>query len=189
MTGFTGDIDQVPSAVSAIKIDGKRSYRRVREGEQVALAARRVHVARYDLLGVRQVGDLLDLDVAVECSSGTYVRALARDLGTALGTGGHLTALRRNRVGPFTLDQASTLDELAVADDPVTLPLAAAVRAAMPVRTVDDAEASALSYGKPLTASGIDGVHGALTADGTAVALLRDEGAEARPVIVFAAAG
>ena len=138
---------------------------------------------------VRRDGDLLDVDVDVECSSGTYVRALARDLGAALGVGGHLTALRRTRVGPFDLDQARTLDELAALDDPVTLPLAAAVRAAMPVRTVDDDEARALSYGKPLAASGIDGVHGALTADGTAVALLRDEGAEARPVLVFAAAG
>ena len=189
MTRYTGDIDQVPSAVSAIKVDGQRAYRRVRDGEQVTLAARPVRVARFDLLAARRDGDLLDVDVVVECSSGTYVRALARDLGAALGTGGHLTALRRTRVGPFDLDQARTLDELAALDDPVTLPLADAVRAAMPVRTVDDDEVRALSYGKALAASGIDVVHGALGVDGTAVALLRDDGDEARPVIVFAPAG
>lgn len=189
MTRFTGDIEQVPSAVSAIKVAGKRSYQRVREGEQVTLAARSVRVGRFELLTTRRVGELLDLDVAVECSSGTYVRALARDLGAALGTGGHLTALRRTRVGPFGLDDARTLDDLGTLTDPVTVPLAAAIRMAMPVRTVGPDEARALSFGKPLTASGLDGVHGALTADGTAVALLRDHGAEARPVIVFAAAG
>lgn len=189
MRSFVGDIEQMPSAVSAIKVDGKRSYQRVRAGEQVTLAARPVHVAHFELLGVRRTGDLLDIDVAVECSSGTYVRALARDLGAVLGTGGHLTALRRTRVGGFTLDRARTLDQLATLVDPVTLPLPAAVRAAMPVRTVDEAEARALSYGRAIRASGIAGVHGALTADGTAVALLRDDGAEARAVIVFAAAG
>ncbi len=117
------------------------------------------------------------------------MRALARDLGAALGTGAHLTTLRRTRVGPFSLDRACTLEALAEIDDPVTLPLADAVRAAMPVRSVDADEARALSYGKALGASGLDGVHGALAPDGTVVALLRDEGAEARPVIVFAAAG
>jgi tRNA pseudouridine55 synthase len=138
---------------------------------------------------MRRAGDLLDVDVEVECSSGTYVRALARDLGAALGTGGHLTALRRTRVGPFDLDRARTLDELAALADPVALPLAAAVRTALPVRELDDAEARALSYGKPVAAAGIDGVYGALAGDGTAVALLRDDGPQARPVIVFTAAG
>jgi tRNA pseudouridine55 synthase len=189
MARFTGDIEQVPSAVSAIKVDGQRAYRRVRDGEQVAIPARPVRVSRFDLLAVRRDGELVDLDVVVECSSGTYVRALARDLGAELGTGGHLTALRRTRVGPFDLDQARTLDDLAALDDPVTLPLADAVRTAMPVRTVDDDEARALSYGKALSASGFDVVHGALTADGAAIALLRDEGDEARPVVVFAPAG
>lgn len=189
MLPLTGDIAQVPSAVSAIKVDGRRAYDRVRAGDEVDLAARPVTVSRFEALAFRRVGDLLDVDVTVECSSGTYVRALARDLGRALGVGGHLTALRRTRVGPFDLARARTLDELATLPDPVTLPLADAIRAAMPVRTVDDAEARALSYGKALPASGLDGVHGAVTADGTAVALLRDAGREARPVIVFAAAG
>jgi tRNA pseudouridine55 synthase len=189
MAPLRGAIEQVPSAVSAIKIDGQRSYKRVRGGETVDLPARPVTVARFAAVAMRRAGDLLDVDVEVECSSGTYVRALARDLGAALGTGGHLTALRRTRVGPFDLDRARTLDELAALADPVALPLAAAVRTALPVRELDDAEARALSYGKPVAAAGIDGVYGALAGDGTAVALLRDDGPQARPVIVFTAAG
>lgn len=186
---LTGAIMQVPSSVSAIKVDGQRSYARVRDGEQVELAARPVTVSRLDALAFRRDGDLLDVDVDVECSSGTYVRALARDLGAALGTGGHLTALRRTRVGPFTEADARTLDDLAGLPDPITLPLPDAIRAAMPVRQLDDAEARELSFGRALPAAGIDGVHGALAADGTAVALLREDGARARPVLVFAAAG
>src|SRR5207249_27349 len=110
--------------------------------------------------------DLFDVVVEVDCSSGTYVRALARDLGASLGVGGHLTALRRTRVGPFTLDQALRMDDLAARDDPVTLPLADAVRAAMPVRMIDEHEARALSYGRALAAKGIAGTHGAVTPDG-----------------------
>ena len=189
MTAFTGDIEQVPSAVSAIKIEGERAYKRVREGEAVELAARPVHVARFDALAIRREGDLFDVDVVVDCSSGTYVRALARDLGAALGVGGHLTALRRTHVGPFDLAAARTLDELAALDDPVALPLARAVRAAMPVRDLDEDEARALSYGKPIAACGLPGVYGALGPDGTAVALLREQDQRARPVIVFTPAG
>ena len=129
MVPLTGAIEQVPSSVSAIKVDGQRSYKRVRDGEAVELAARPVVVSHFEAIAFRRADELLDLDVAVECSSGTYVRALARDLGAALGVGGHLTALRRTRVGPFTLDMARTLDDLATLDDPVTLPLADAVRA------------------------------------------------------------
>lgn len=187
---LTGDINQVPSAVSAIKVDGRRAYHRVRAGEVVELAARPVTVRRFEVLTVRRPDPaLLDVDVEVECSSGTYVRALARDLGAALGVGGHLTALRRTRVGPFTLADARTLDELGALDDPVTLPLPDAIRATMPVRAVDTAEATELSYGRALAARGIDGVHGALGPDGTVVALLREQDGRARPVLVFAAAG
>jgi tRNA pseudouridine55 synthase len=188
MRTLTGDIAQVPSAVSAIKVDGQRSYARVRSGEAVELAARPVTVARFDALAFRRDGDLLDVDVAVACSSGTYVRALARDLGAALGVGGHLTALRRMRVGPFGIDRARTLDDLA-AGDPIALPLPDAVRAAMPVRTLDDAEARALSFGRALASQGIAGTYGALGPDGSVVALLREDGEQARPVLVFAAAG
>ena len=185
MATFVGDIDQVPSSVSAIKVEGRRSYDRVRSGEVVALAARPVTVARFEALAIRPVGDLLDVEVAVSCSSGTYVRALARDLGAALGVGGHLTALRRTRVGPFTLAQARSLDELATLDDPVRLPLADAVRASMPVRIVAADEARALSYGQPLAPRNEPRVHGAFTAEGTLVALLREQDGAARPVLVF----
>lgn len=111
-----GDLVQVPSSVSALKIDGVRAHARVRAGEEVTLAGRHVHVSQFDLLARRDLtspsgAELVDLDVAVRCSSGTYIRALARDLGTSLGTGGHLTALRRSRVGPYALDRAQTLDE------------------------------------------------------------------------------
>jgi tRNA pseudouridine55 synthase len=190
MAPLTGDVLQVPSSVSAIKVDGQRAYKRVRDGEVVQLAARAVTVARFDAIGFRRSGaDLLDVDVEVECSSGTYVRALARDLGTALGVGGHLTALRRTRVGPFTLAQAQTLDALAELDDPVTMPLAEAVGAAMPVRRLDDDEARALSFGKSLDARAITGTHGAIAPDGTVVALLVEDGERSRPVLVFAPAG
>ena len=112
MARLTGAIQQVPSSVSAIKIDGQRSYARVRSGEDVQLAARPVTVSRFAVLDVRPAGACLDVDVEVEVSSGTYVRALARDLGTALGVGGHLTALRRTRVGRFGIGDAVPLETL-----------------------------------------------------------------------------
>jgi tRNA pseudouridine55 synthase len=186
---LTGDIEQVPSTVSAIKVDGQRAYKRVREGEAVELPARPVTVSRFAATRFdRSSPDLLDVDVEVECTSGTYVRALARDLGAAVGVGGHLTALRRTRVGPFGLDLARTLDELATRDDPVTVPLPEAVRMAMPVREIDADEARELSFGRALAVRGIAGVHAAITPDGVVAALLREDDGRARPVLVFAAA-
>ena len=183
---LTGDIDQVPSAVSAVKIGGVRSYARVRAGEEVALAARRVQVRRFAVLARR--GD--DLDVQVEVSSGTYVRALARDLGERLGCGGHLTALRRTRVGPFALDRARPLDDLAAhgALDAAVVGLDGAVAAAFPVRPLAADEAAALAHGRPLAPTGSAGVTGAFAPDGRCVALVEDRGAAARPVVVFAPA-
>src|SRR4051794_18802762 len=141
MTALTGDIEQVPSAVSAVKVDGVRAYARARAGEDVELAARAVHVARFELRERR--GD--ELDVGVTCSTGTYVRALARDLGQALGVGAHLTALRRTRVGRFGLDEARTLDE--IAESFTVLPLADAVAASFPRWEVDGDIARRLSLG------------------------------------------
>ena len=112
VAGLTGAIQQVPSSVSAIKIDGQRSYARVRSGEDVKLAARPVTVSRFAVLDVRPAGTCLDVDIEVEVSSGTYVRALARDLGSALGVGGHLTALRRTRVGRYAIADAVPLEGL-----------------------------------------------------------------------------
>jgi tRNA pseudouridine55 synthase len=186
---LTGAIEQVPSSVSAIKVDGQRSYQRVRDGEVVELAARPVTVSRFEAIAFRPAGEVFDIDVLVECSSGTYVRALARDLGAALGVGGHLTALRRTRVGAFTIGQARTLDQLAELGDPVTLPLDQAVRTALPTRVVDDDEARSLSYGKALAPCGIIGTYGAFAADGTVIALLCEDVTSARPVLVFAPAG
>ena len=113
IAGLRGDIAQIPSAVSAIKVDGQRAYRLVREGHAVELAARPVRIDRFEMLAVRRHDELVDVDVDVDCSSGTYIRALARDVGATLAVGGHLTALRRTRVGRFGLDQARPLDELA----------------------------------------------------------------------------
>ena len=112
---LTGDIEQVPSSVSAIKVDGKRAYALVREGQTVELKARAVTISAFELLETRREGTFLDLDVRVECTSGTYIRALARDLGGALEVGGHLTALRRTRIGPFSVRDAAELDDLAPA--------------------------------------------------------------------------
>ena len=129
-----GVIDQVPSAVSAIKVDGKRSYARVRAGEDVVLEPRRVEITRFDVLEIRR--DLeaghLDLDVVVDCSSGTYIRALARDLGADLGVNGHLTALRRTRVGPFALSQAVTIPEDLDTPAPPLISLAEATAGLLP---------------------------------------------------------
>ena len=182
LRALTGAISQVPSAVSAVKVDGVRSYARVRAGEQVELAARPVVVSRLELLARR--GD--DLDVAVECTSGTYVRALARDLGAALGVGAHLTALRRTRVGPFDLAQARTLDQHA--EQLALVPLDAAVAASFPRRELDADEAVALSYGKRLAPTGVPGTLGAFAPDGRCIALLEDRDDAARPVVVFAPA-
>ncbi|MDR1799554.1 MAG: tRNA pseudouridine(55) synthase TruB, partial [Bifidobacteriaceae bacterium] len=142
MTGLTGPIQQVPSAVSAIKVNGQRAYARVRAGQAVELPPSAVEVSRFDLVAARPVGEFLDLDVEVECSSGTYIRALARDLGATLGVGGHLTALRRRRVGPYDEDQARDIGGLSEAD---VLPLAQAAAARFPVRWLTALEAVALS--------------------------------------------
>jgi tRNA pseudouridine55 synthase len=186
LAALTGEIDQVPSAVSAIKIDGKRAYKRVREGEQVELAARRVTVSRLDVLAIRRDGEAVDVDVDLECSSGTYVRAIARDLGAALGVGGHLTALRRTTVGGFTLAEASTLDELEkVAPDVVNLPLAGAARRFFATREADPVEAKTLSHGGPLSTVGIDGPYAVFAPDGGLLAVVSERDGKARPEVVF----
>ncbi|MBE1874110.1 tRNA pseudouridine(55) synthase TruB [Myceligenerans pegani] len=193
---LTGDIMQVPTTVSAIKIDGERAYARARAGEDVALAPRPVTVSRFDVLDARAgTADgvpVLDLDVRVTVSSGTYVRALARDLGAALGTGGHLTALRRTRVGGYGLDVARTLDAMEAQADRdgtlATLPLAVAARGILPVRDVDEAEARALGFGQWIAPSGRTGVLAAIDPSGDLVALVEDtrrKGEDlARPVLV-----
>jgi tRNA pseudouridine55 synthase len=185
VTALTGEIEQVPPAVSAVKVGGRRAYARVRAGEEVTLPSRQVAVSRFDVLEIRRATPVLDLDVAVECSSGTYIRALARDLGVGLGVGGHLTALRRTRVGPFDGAEALTLEELAERADPVMLPLAEAIQRAMPVRHLTADEARQLGFGRAVPAAGVEGTYGALGPDGSAVALLAESVGIAKPVVVF----
>ena len=187
----TGEIDQVPSAVSAIKINGERAYKRVRDGETVDLPARRVTVSRLDVLGIRRPGDpdVIDVDIDVTCSSGTYIRAIARDLGAALGVGGHLTALRRTAVGGLTLAEAATLDQLEErAPDVVGLPMADAARRAFPQRTATPDEARILSHGGPLTPAGIEGPYAVFDPTGTLLAIVSDRDGRARAEIVLAPA-
>ncbi|MQA01413.1 MAG: tRNA pseudouridine(55) synthase TruB [Streptosporangiales bacterium] len=182
---LTGTISQVPSAVSAVKVDGKRAYQRVRSGEQVELEARQVTVSRFDVSAVRRDDPAyLDVDAVVECSTGTYVRALARDLGAALGVGGHLTALRRTRVGPFTLDVARTLEQLA--EEFTALPLGDAAALAFPRRQVDAAMARSLAHGGRLPATGTEGPVAVYGPDGSFLALVEDQAGRAKPVAVFA---
>jgi tRNA pseudouridine55 synthase len=188
IAGLRGDIEQVPSAVSAIKVEGRRAYRLIREGHAVELAARPVRIDRFEVLAVRHdvdAGvDVVDVQVEVDCSSGTYIRALARDLGAALGVGGHLTALRRTRVGRFGLDQARSLDDLAEAPR-LTMALDEACLLMFPRRDLSDEEAAAASNGRSLSPAGIDGVYAASDADGRVIALLRDEGSRTRSVVVI----
>jgi tRNA pseudouridine55 synthase len=179
-----GDISQRPSAVSAIKIGGKRAYQLAREGQQVELAARAVRIERFDVLTIRRDGPFVDVDVEVDCSSGTYIRALARDLGEALRVGGHLTALRRTRVGGFGLDHARTLDYLAEAPA-LSYSLDEACLLSFPRRDITDEQAIDAAHGRPLPAAGIDGVWAAVDPDGRVLALLEDRGARTKSVVVI----
>jgi tRNA pseudouridine55 synthase len=184
ITALRGDISQVPSAVSAVKVGGKRAYQLVREGQTVELAARAVHVSRFEVLDVRRTTDLVDVDVEVDCSSGTYIRALARDVGAALGVGGHLTALRRTRVGMFGLDEARTLD--ALADEPaLSYSLDEACLLTFPRRDLTADEADSARHGRALDPAGIDGVYAAVAPDEKVISLLRDQGDRARSVVVI----
>ncbi|HOC13801.1 MAG TPA: tRNA pseudouridine(55) synthase TruB [Propionicimonas sp.] len=211
LPAFTGVISQVPSAVSAIKVDGKRAYARVRAGEDVQLAAREVTVSRFEVLAVRRATSaertvsrhdgeepsisvvdsgypvaVLDVDVVVDCSSGTYIRALARDLGERLGVGGHLTALRRTRIG--AAEQADIrLDAAGLAGDarPEAIGMVQLARDFFPVAEVTAEQASDIGFGRSLRL--------AVPADPTAMvygdqllALYRPDGEVARPVAVLA---
>lgn len=188
---FVGEIDQVPSAVSAVKVDGVRSYRRVRAGERVDLPSRRVTISRLQVARVRAVdgGQLCDVDVAVDCSSGTYVRAIARDLGLALDVGGHLRALRRTRVGAFTFAEAVTLEQLAQRDEPVVVPLSVAAQRLFPRRDADAAEAKVIAHGGSLPGLGRPGPHAVFGPDGEVIAIVADRDGRARPDVVFSPAG
>ncbi len=198
LPSLTGVISQVPSSVSAIKVAGKRAYALVRAGEEVELKARQVTVTRFEVTGARSgtapgpdgaVAEVpvLDVDVVVDCSTGTYIRALARDLGAALGSGGHLTALRRTRVGAFDLSLVA-LDAAGLAADgrPRLLPLAEVARRAFPVLEVDAAQATDIGYGRSLELE-LPADPTALLHEGNLLALYQPAGpGRARPVAVLA---
>jgi tRNA pseudouridine55 synthase len=191
ITALTGEILQVPSSVSAIKVNGQRAYKLTRAGEAPELAARPVTVYEFRVTATRADGDFLDVDATVRCSSGTYVRALARDLGTALGTGGHLTALRRTAVGPYDIAHAHTLKELedqSQDDDPERVtPLAEAAAVAFPRvdLTADDARRLAQGARLPFPAAGDGSPIAVFDPDGTLVALVTVDGGWLRSLAVF----
>lgn len=196
---LSGAIMQVPSKVSAIKIDGKRSYARVRGGEEVEIPARPVTVSSFVLHSVHEAEaddgtPVTDLLVSVECSSGTYIRALARDLGAGLGVGGHLTALRRTRVGPYKLDKARTLEQLqAAVDEPEgtglpIMPIGEAAAAAFQRWDVTEQQAKLLGNGAriPMPLFETDGPIAAFSPQGRFLALLENQGGKAKSLAVFA---
>ena len=183
VAALTGEIMQVPSKVSAIKIDGKRAHELVREGKEVEIPPRPVTIFSFDVSAIRREGSFVDIDARVHCSSGTYIRSLARDMGEALGVGGHLTALRREASGPFTLEHARTLDEL---EDhaALSLTLDEALTTAWPVLEVTADEYAALAMGKWLEPRGLAGVHAAVGPDGRAVALVKEKGKRLSTIFV-----
>jgi tRNA pseudouridine55 synthase len=189
VTALTGDLMQVPAQVSAIKIDGQRAYRRVRAGEDVEIPARPVTVRSFTVRDTRETTAddgtaLLDLDVTVVCSSGTYIRSLARDLGAGLGTGGHLTALRRTRVGPYGLDTARGLDELR--ERLTVLPLGEAAAAAFPRWDVDERQATLLGNGVRITTPSLPaGPVAVFGPEERFVALIEAAGDRSRSLAVF----
>ncbi|MGB5795248.1 MAG: tRNA pseudouridine(55) synthase TruB [Mycolicibacter algericus] len=184
VSNLRGDILQVPSAVSAIKVAGKRSYQLAREGQAVELPARPVRIERFEVVAARRTGQFVDLDVEVDCSAGTYIRALARDLGNELGVGGHLTALRRTRSGDFGLDQARTLEQLGESPQ-LSYSLDEACLQTFPRRDLTVEEALDAGHGRPLPPAGFGGVYAATAPDGRVIALLEDSGERTRSVVVI----
>ncbi|MEV5895449.1 tRNA pseudouridine(55) synthase TruB [Nonomuraea fuscirosea] len=184
VAALTGEIMQIPPQVSAIKVNGQRAYKKARAGEEVELAARPVTVREFGVLDIRAEGDVVDVDAVVTCSSGTYIRALARDLGAGLGVGGHLTRLRRTRVGPYDLSLARSIEQLT--EECVILPIGEAVTAAFPRRDVTAEEARVIGHGGRLPAAGLGaGPIGVFGPEGELLALVEEQGRTARPLAVF----
>jgi len=182
-----GTIMQRPSSVSAVKIDGERAYDRVRSGEDVVLPEREVTISQLDVLAIRQSADKIEVDIEVTCSAGTFIRAIARDCGTALGVGGHLNSLRRSRVAGFGLDRAVTLQQLKSGEFS-TLDLADVARATFPVREIALDEKLELSFGRTLSANSDNQIYAGISAANELIALLQNVDGKAKPIAVFAAA-
>jgi tRNA pseudouridine55 synthase len=183
IANLTGVISQTPSSVSAIKVDGKRAYDLVRAGETVELKKREVTVARFELRRFSRVDDFVDITVTVDCSSGTYIRALARDLGAALEVGGHITALRRTRVGNFDVSQASNLEQL---ENLKLIPLIDAARDLFPVIELEDSDVTDLVHGKRLLGRALAaGLVAGRSSEGELVAVLESANKDLKSVVVF----
>ena len=187
LSKMRGTIMQRPSSVSAVKIDGERAYDRVRSGEEVVLPSREVTISQLDVLEIRRVEKGIEIDIEVTCSSGTFIRAIARDCGDALRVGGHLNSLRRSRVAGFALDRAVSLEQLKSGDFS-TLDLADVARATFPVRQIELDEKQELSFGRALSANGDDQIYAGITAANELIALLSNVSGKAKPIAVFAAA-
>ena len=180
---LAGVISQTPSSVSAIKVDGKRAYDLVRAGETVELKKREVTVAGFELRRFSRVDDFVDITVSVDCSSGTYIRALARDLGAALEVGGHITALRITRVGNFDVSQSSTLEQL---DNLKLIPLIDAARDLFPVIELEDSDVTDLVHGKRLLGRALAaGLVAGRSPEGELVAVLESANKDLKSVVVF----
>ncbi len=184
---MVGTIQQRPSSVSAVKVGGERAYDRVRAGEVFELDARTVTISQLDIKEIRHLDKTVEVDIDVTCSAGTFIRAIARDLGNALGVGGHLRALRRTRVAGFPISQAITFESLK-AGDFSPLVLADVARATFSIRELGLDEVQELSFGRPLMANLTDEIFAALSPDNRLIALLKNSDDKAKPIAVFAAA-
>ena len=184
---MVGEIQQRPSSVSAVKVDGERAYDRVRAGEVFELAARTITISSLNVLEIRRPGSRIEIDIDVTCSAGTFIRAIARDLGSDLQVGGHLSVLRRTRVAGFPISQAISFDDLKNQTF-TTLALSDVARATFQVRELALDEVSELSFGRALASNPSDEIFAALSPDDRLIALLKNESGKAKPIAVFAAA-
>lgn len=187
LKAMIGTIAQRPSSVSAVKVGGERAYDRVRAGETFELAPRQITITQLDIHAIRHLEKTTEVDIEVTCSAGTFIRAIARDLGSELSVGGHLSALRRTRVAGFSADQAISFEDLK-ATNFAPLALADVARATFTPRELTLDEVQELSFGRPLIESGNTVINAALSPDNRLIALLKDEGDKAKPIAVFAAA-
>ena len=184
---MVGTISQRPSSVSAVKVGGERAYDRVRAGEKFELESRQITISQLDILAIRHLAATTEVDIEVTCSAGTFIRAIARDLGEALKVGGHLSALRRTRVAGFSEKDAVSFQDLK--DQKFTpLKLADVARVTFSVRELTLEEVTELSFGRPLSENGTTSITAAMSPDNRLIALLKDDGKHAKPIAVFAAA-
>ena len=187
LKAMIGTIAQRPSSVSAVKVGGERAYDRVRAGEKFELESRQITISQLDILAIRHLAATTEVDIEVTCSAGTFIRAIARDLGEALEVGGHLSALRRTRVAGFSEKDAVSFQDLK--DQKFTpLKLADVARVTFSVRELTLEEVTELSFGRPLSENGTTSITAAMSPDNRLIALLKDDGIHAKPIAVFAAA-